>query len=427
MFLLIPGSPRAISPVITIYIPLCFYLYTLPEGARPPYARIYIPLCFYLYTAGSHRYTLPRSNLHSTMFLLIHIRLDLILFLIQIYIPLCFYLYPISSLATRRRIHLHSTMFLLIRSCGWRDGKVSSFTFHYVSTYTLPISLTSLSKIYLHSTMFLLIRCIVNDNTFRSFIYIPLCFYLYWRDGYSDCTSLNLHSTMFLLILDSSVWCLPVHEIYIPLCFYLYRNGEPGTVFWSSFTFHYVSTYTGHVIRIFTSGIDLHSTMFLLILRRKTRSSWWFWIYIPLCFYLYRSQDVQYTGLCWFTFHYVSTYTAFCARDIWQLHNLHSTMFLLIPNHVCRDWDTVVLFTFHYVSTYTISSMIKPEKKLHLHSTMFLLIHFTQLASDAQNIIYIPLCFYLYGQAIPCLKSLRNNLHSTMFLLIRNWGAGRQH
>ena len=122
---------------ICIYIPLCFYLYTVRQyrqessesftfhyastytaadyGAPTTRKRIYIPLCFYLYI------TVTNLDFISAM----------------IYIPLCFYLYG----AAFRQVALPA-----------------EFTFHYASTYTSQRTFPLSSIIHLHSTMLLLIQ-----------------------------------------------------------------------------------------------------------------------------------------------------------------------------------------------------------------------------------------------------------------------------
>ena len=109
------------------------------------------------------------TNLHSTMFLLIHF---------------------IMIHCGQDIANLHSTMFLLIP-----DGE----NFY---SYWIP---------YLHSTMFLLIPS--NAPAFRrdQHIYIPLCFYLY-----DICKQTPL----------------PLLLIYIPLCFYLYHSSLQQSYMW---------------------------------------------------------------------------------------------------------------------------------------------------------------------------------------------------
>ena len=123
------------------------------------------------------------SNLHSTMFLLIPIRdEDKGDLTIRIYIPLCFYLYG------------YKCRVLLIDR---------QFTFHYVSTYTKYHSQCLRELKDLHSTMFLLIP--------RIFCRVQISF-------------TYLHSTMFLLIPKLCGEMAQMNKIYIPLCFYLYDN-----------------------------------------------------------------------------------------------------------------------------------------------------------------------------------------------------------
>ena len=137
--------------------------------------------------------------------------------------------------------------------------------------------------------------------------------------------------------------------------------------------------------------------MFLLIHRRKHRRNEFRYIYIPLCFYLYRLSVYGVTDLIEFTFHYVSTYTV--RLEAWS--------------------RGLSKFTFHYVSTYTVPINAIRQDCLNLHSTMFLLILCTQTRGsicshrftfhyvstytksadhpvDVILVIYIPLCFYLY-------------------------------
>ena len=142
-----------------------------------------------------------RTDLHSTMFLLIQIE---------------------KHLNKQAHDNLHSTMFLLILIRPTHRKIQLTFTFHYVSTYTAECR--DLSWIYtdLHSTMFLL---------------IPI------KSGVERLDVQDLHSTMFLLIRGGS--------------------GTPGKD--GVFTFHYVSTYTFKQQKTNHRILNLHSTMFLLI------------------------------------------------------------------------------------------------------------------------------------------------------------------
>ena len=242
----------------------------------------------------------------------------------------------IPALRGRRQllqIHLHSTMFLLIREITLTHPKSESrftfhyvstytgiiiagiltdktFTFHYVSTYTMmkqkqhlklrylhstmfllilvPSQQVPLSLPYLHSTMFLLIH--YSRFKWRKYfpIYIPLCFYLYLSQMWERRSEIL---------------------IYIPLCFYLYNVNKFHRYKVYKFTFHYVSTYTGKKRIIASQELNLHSTMFLLILllfqmfeeyllylhstmfllilSLHPSNVCFMLIYIPLCFYLY--------------------------------------------------------------------------------------------------------------------------------------------
>ena len=144
---------------ISIYIPLCFYLYGNVPRCVFPGDWIYIPLCFYLY--GDCRK-----------------RIDKWYF---IYIPLCFYLY----------------VFLTIKIPG-----SATFTFHYASTYTTVLRYIVITVPHLHSTMLLLIHRLCEQSLLIELIYIPLCFYLYHPGLASKGHARNnLHSTMLLLIL----------------------------------------------------------------------------------------------------------------------------------------------------------------------------------------------------------------------------------
>ena len=205
-------------------------------------------------------------------------------------------------------------------------------------------------------------------------IYIPLCFYLYSIPPHARPSLQHLHSTMFLLIRAHSGSGRQTAGIYIPLCFYLYKEFE-------------------------RKAQDLNS------------------IYIPLCFYLYYRDERNARQYDEFTFHYVSTYTPFPFVPLAIFANLHSTMFLLIPD---RLQDIAVL-------------------DINLHSTMFLLIRklcrilyrgvhiyiplcfYLYLTATTRapigKRIYIPLCFYLYTLGI-VVQMPPENLHSTMFLLI---------
>ena len=201
-------------------------------------------------------------------------------------------------------------MFLLILRLRRIFSLLPTFTFHYVSTYTVAVLVRPALILNLHSTMFLLIR-------FAFDVEVEL--------------EEHLHSTMFLLILGHVLSISHPFVIYIPLCFYLYNGLIRKRLISYLFTFHYVSTYTSsrtlprsapdqiyiplcfylyrlRRIRQLRAG-HLHSTMFLLILVKAAGGDPRKRIYIPLCFYLYptpdgllfRSQQI-YIPLCFYLY-----------------------------------------------------------------------------------------------------------------------------
>ena len=199
------------------------------------------------YTRQKIKLSYDEINLHSTMFLLIPCQISSACPVSSHLHSTMFLLIPyLVGLQSTVKPHLHSTMFLLIPCRGITgSGKYSiyiplcfylyrqpvphkswphTFTFHYVSTYTIAISYRIQFALYLHSTMFLLILTGVSLDQALRHIYIPLCFYLYDRQ----------RKQQGLVI-----------RIYIPLCFYLYVTGAIVAVLsYILFTFHYVSTYT---------------------------------------------------------------------------------------------------------------------------------------------------------------------------------------
>ena len=120
------------------------------------------------------------SDLHSTMFLLIH---------------------KGNTSGACQNCHLHSTMFLLILAgLGIGYYVVEKFTFHNVSINTVSVTEGNERHEDLHSTMFLLIPALLGR--FRSRI-------------------IYLHSTMFLLIrVPCACLIATFYLIYIPQCFY---------------------------------------------------------------------------------------------------------------------------------------------------------------------------------------------------------------
>ena len=169
---------------------------------------------------------------------------------------------------------------------------ISSFTFHYGSTYMRKWKQNSACWPNLHSTMVLFIFRKHSVQFSPYCIYIPLWFYLYSRRERNSRSpvptftfhygstyiirryvksiwSVNLHSTMVLLIYRAVLLSKLICRIYIPLWFYLYLWNLMDSM-------------------ILT---DLHSTMVLLIWRVRWNPNSNYWIYIPLWFYLYYSRS----------------------------------------------------------------------------------------------------------------------------------------
>ena len=166
--------------------------------------------------------------------------------------------------------------------------------------------------------------------------------------------------------------------------------------------------------------VYLHSTMFLLIPDRVVLSGFCPAIYIPLCFYLYKS-GIALTLIPVWIYIPLCFYLYFDLRlDKHGCSHLHSTMFLLI-----REFD------LH-------STLVE-----HIYIPLCFYLYGQVTRSHRQNfLIYIPLCFYLYrkgvlsgrdnesrftfhyvstytSQSRKRFQSWKLNLHSTMFLLIR--------
>ena len=121
----------------------------------------------------------------------------------------------------------------------------------------------------------------------------------------------NLHSTMFLLILPLPTHRCRVHRYLHSTMFLLIPIDQPLSAFsFLKFTFHNVSINTRLTTRSTAWLLNLHSTMFLLILLQDSRVRW-------------------------------------------QVLYLHSTMFLLIQHVENGRRNTVNEFTFHNVSINT--------------------------------------------------------------------------
>ena len=257
------------DPPSIIYIPLCFYLYSMADRSLGNKYKIYIPLCFYLYAGrvklkGAYAlftfhyvstytteipvYQALKDHLHSTMFLLI---------------PNSVSLQVTDNEFTFHYVSTYTTAHGRILS------PLSRFTFHYVSTYTIcTVTFPFESGRDLHSTMFLLIHVRMKPLLiFFNYLHSTM-FLLIHRGGSVMITYTQyLHSTMFLLI-RSGIRRKRRRFLNLHSTMFLLIPGKYGC----SITFH----------------LHLHSTMFLLIRRSGI-----------LC----KDRESQ------FTFHYVSTYT----------------------------------------------------------------------------------------------------------------------
>ena len=344
--------------------------------------------------------SIPKNgvDLHSIMFLLFHTRDSHCYNRSFIYIPLCFYYFPgISIQLIHWCFHLHSIMFLLFqtfnpyssdkclylhsimfllfpyrrpgRTCGW-----FLFTFHYVSIISRQVGRRR------HSIC----------------IYIPLCFY-YFGDTWP---------------IKSEMSWFTFHYVSIISFRWFFFRCRPH-----SFTFHYVSIISEKPMMKLENQLYLHSIMFLLFHAQN-----WFYvkfveIYIPLCFYYFRSSPFRVDARSWFTFHYVSI--------ISWIHQ------------ACRI--SQLQFTFHYVSIIsspipskpTISSIYIPlcfyyfwTRSSERSRTSKFTFHYVSIISEAlacdyfsADSIYIPLCFYYFVSSAFFRSSSLAYLHSIMFLL----------
>ena len=186
----------------------------------------------------------------------------------------------------------------------------------------------------------------------------------------------TLHSTMFLLkryfqffrVLSAS--CFTFHNVSIKTIFY----GNVILTF-SPFTFHNVSIKTCHNAGGDSTSATLHSTMFLLKQKRKSRAYKYKW------FFTFHNVSIK-TSFVWglryrfcsFTFHNVSikTHRAECRED-YAAFTLHSTMFLL---KLWPSWLLRLLLHALHSTMFLLkhnTARLFPATVLSLHSTMFLL------------------------------------------------------
>ena len=164
----------------------------------------------------------------------------------------------------------------------------------------------------------------------------------------------------------------------------------------SSFTFHNVSITTKAFCECYPEKINLHSTMFLLLHFLGVFFVVSEDIYIPQCFYYYRCrllcselfQDLHSTMFLLLLIKRSCQTSCEC--------NLHSTMFLLLLKSIILDMKVMNLFTFHNVSITTSFGEITTRRENNLHSTMFLLLQKYASIWKFCTGIYIPQCFYYY-------------------------------
>ena len=140
--------------------------------------------------------------------------------------------------------------------------------------------------------------------------------------------------------------------IYIPLCLYLYSLYISTSCLTCWFTFHYVYIYICVHDSVSYNSPNLHSTMFIFILRiskiwlgmnGNLHSTMFIFICLPL-FFRKRGKDK-------FTFHYVYIYMRLEELRAEQRAHLHSTMFIFI-SCLCTIHLLPQTFTFHYVYIY---------------------------------------------------------------------------
>ena len=166
-------------------------------------------------------------------------------------------------------------------------------------------------------------------------LYIPLC---------------------FLLITVKFFFALNSYPLYIPLCFLLIHGSRQLLLYWE---------------------ISLHSTMFPINPALPRKNFCEKWLYIPLCFLLifyrarkYKLLRILYIPLCFLLIILKSGNTS-----AWR-YALHSTMFPINPDCVCRNLLNVLLYI----------------------PLCFLLICSANPKLSPDNCLYIPLCFLLIDE-----------------------------
>ena len=153
---------------------------------------------------------------------------------------------------------------------------------------------------------------------------------------------------------------------------------------------------------------------------------------------------VPYKETAFFTFHNVSIKSKLLQSFSMLLTALHSTMYLLNPEHTREDYTLFCIFTFHNVSIKSCSlrhcfdrpcaftfhnvSIKSSEDKspvdrvLALHSTMYLLNPEVHLAPFFLDITLHSTMYLLNLIHRPVLTVIVLPLHSTMYLL-NQWGS----
>ena len=118
--------------------------------------------------------------------------------------------------------NLHSTMFIFIFAKILREAELFRFTFHYVYIY-IPrgTAWKNFTRFTFHYVYIYIVHRI--GKTEESYIYIPLCLYLYYSTGNHESRWGRIYIPLCLYL-----YCLPGtlkiinSKIYIPLCLYLY-------------------------------------------------------------------------------------------------------------------------------------------------------------------------------------------------------------
>ena len=97
-----------------------------------------------------------------------------------------------------------------------------------------------------------------------------------------------------------------------------------------------------------------------------------------------------------FTFHYVYIYI-WNHNSLWRKWNNFTFhyVYIYIRQGIVFEYFREV-FTFHYVYIYIMPLFTAHIHHTALHSTMFIFIFYVQQKVSGKNLLYIPLCLYLY-------------------------------